>query len=128
MGVDSDQSADRVVVPDVVGMIFGIGRALATEAGVTLANPDPDGPPIGALAWPGIFIITHQEPEPGTTPYRWDSVQVWVRADEASSSVTRLSTATPPSLCARLAPPPDSTFPSQVLSLGSSDIGGQRRR
>ncbi|AWB86093.1 hypothetical protein [Mycetocola zhujimingii] len=128
MEVDSDRSADRVVVPDVVGTIFSIGRAMATEAGVTLANPDPDGPPIGALAWPGIFIITRQEPEPGAILHRWDSVQVWVRADEASSSVTLLPTATPPSLSARLAPPSNSTFPSQILSLGSSDISARRRR
>lgn len=87
MGVEPDRFSDPVVVPDVVGMFFGLGRAVANEAGVALANPDPDGPPIGALAWPGIFVITRQDPEPGTTLNRWDSVHVWVRADEASSSV-----------------------------------------
>lgn len=56
MGVEPDRSSDPVVVPDVVGMIFGLGRAVANESGVALANPDPDGPPIGALARPGIFV------------------------------------------------------------------------
>ena len=45
------RAAERVTVPDVVGLPFHFGRDLATEAGVALANSDPDGPPIGALAW-----------------------------------------------------------------------------
>ena len=125
MGVAPDRFADPVVVPDVVGMIFGIGRDVASEAGVTLANPDPDGPPIGALAWPGIFVITRQDPEPDTTLNRWDSVRVWVRADETSSSVERPTTPPPPPVRARLAPPRNSTFPSRILSLGSSNSGEQ---
>jgi hypothetical protein len=34
-------------VPDVVGLLFAVARQRAWDAGVTLANPDPDGPPIG---------------------------------------------------------------------------------
>ena len=70
-------SARRVVtVPDVVGLPFHVGRAVASKAGVALANPDPDGPPIGALAWPGLYYIVRQEPAPGTTLHEWDSVGV----------------------------------------------------
>ena len=54
----ADRAADRVTVPDVVGLPFHIGRDVAAEAGVALANPDPDGPPIAALTWPGLFYIT----------------------------------------------------------------------
>jgi hypothetical protein len=72
----SDRIAPRVTVPDVVGLPFHIGRDLATRSGVTLANSDPDGPPIGALAWPGLFYITAQSPAAGTEVYRWDSVAV----------------------------------------------------
>jgi len=73
-----ERSADKVTVPDVVGLPFHIGRDLASEAGVTLANPDPDGPPIGALAWPGLFYIVSQSPAAGTEVFRWDSVGVEV--------------------------------------------------
>ncbi len=71
-----------MIVPDVVGLPFHMGRDLAMEAGVSLANPDPDGPPIGALAWPGLFWIVSQDPAPGTRLPRWDSVRVEIRKDE----------------------------------------------
>ena len=41
-------------------------------------NPDPGGPPIGAMAWPGLYYITRQEPVPGTVVHEWDSVVVEV--------------------------------------------------
>jgi len=61
--------AARVTVPDAVALPFHVGRDLAAEFGVTLANPDPDGPPIGGLAWPGSFYITSQNPPAGTELY-----------------------------------------------------------
>lgn len=72
----NSRSADEVTVPDVVGMTVDAGRRLATEAGVALAPPDADGPPLGALTWPGIWTITQQHPAPGSTVFRWDSVVV----------------------------------------------------
>jgi hypothetical protein len=72
----ADRVADGVTVPDVVGLPFHIGRDIASAAGVSLANSDPDGPPIGALAWPGLFYITSQRPLAGTDVYRWDSVAI----------------------------------------------------
>lgn len=69
-----------VVVPDVVGLPFHVGRDVASEAGVALANPDADGPPIGSLAWPGLFYIVRQHPAPGTELREWDSVGVEVVA------------------------------------------------
>lgn len=71
-----DRFALRVTVPDVVGMPFHIGRDVAGAAGVALAGRDPDGPPIAALAWPGLFYITAQHPPAGTRVYEWDSVVV----------------------------------------------------
>lgn len=67
-----------VTVPDVVGLPFHVGRDVAAEARVALANPDPDGPAIGSLAWPGLFYIVWQHPEPGTQLREWDSVAVRV--------------------------------------------------
>jgi len=86
-----------VTVPDVVGLPFHIGRDVAGDAGVTLANPDPDGPPIGALAWPGLYYITSQRPAAGTTLYRWDSVAVEiVPYGEADSNAVALPHESPP--------------------------------
>ncbi|MCC3280476.1 hypothetical protein LJ754_15095 [Arthrobacter sp. zg-Y40] len=68
----------RVLVPDVVGLLFHVGRDIADEAGVTLANPDPDGPPIGAIAWPGLFYITWQDPRASFELNQGDSVRVEV--------------------------------------------------
>lgn len=50
--------ADRVKVPDVLGLPFHVDRDIAAEAGVTLANSDADGPLIAALTWPGLSYIT----------------------------------------------------------------------
>lgn len=81
-----ERFADRVTVPDVLGLPFHVGRDVAGDAGVSLANPDPDGPPIGALAWPGLFYITSQRPAAGTIVFRWDSVTVEVVAHGAAES------------------------------------------
>ena len=94
----SERAAPRVVVPDVVGLPFHIGRDLASDAGVTLTNPDPDGPPIGALAWPGLFCITSQHPAAGAEVYQWDSIAVEITAGgNAPSPALPLKPDSPPS-------------------------------
>lgn len=104
----AERAADRVTVPDVVGMPFHIGRNVASAAGVTLANPDPDGPPIGALAWPGLFYITSQHPEEGTVVHRWDSVVVEiVEHGDAESHALRDSSGPTPQDAAHAAPEHD---------------------
>lgn len=92
----AERSADRVTVPDVVGFPFHVGRDVASDAGVVLANPDPDGPPIAALTWPGLYYITSQSPAAGSTVYRWDSVVVeTVPYGEAASDAERTSPRAP---------------------------------
>jgi len=92
-----ERMADRVIVPDVVGLPFHVGRDLAAEFGVTLANPDADGPPIGALAWPGLFYITSQNPPAGTEAYQWDSVTVEIVGyGEAEDGALRNPPVAPP--------------------------------
>lgn len=85
-----ERSADRVTVPDVVGLPFHVGRDVANDAGVALANPDPDGPPISQLTWPGLFYITSQSPAARSTVYRWDSVAVetvpWGEAESGAGA------------------------------------------
>lgn len=59
-------TADEVTVPDVVGLIVTDARKVAWEAGVVIAAADPDGPPVGALTWPGVWVVTAQHPAPGS--------------------------------------------------------------
>jgi hypothetical protein len=76
-----DGGSRRVVtVPDVVGMPFHVGRDVAADAHVALASPDPDGPSINSLAWPGLFYIVRQDPIAGAALYEWDSVEVEIVA------------------------------------------------
>lgn len=96
-----ERESKRVVVPNVVGMLFHVGRDIAVDSGVTLANPDPDGPPIAALAWPGLFYITWQEPPAGSELNQWDSVRVEVieHGSSQNGAMTQVPSA-PPALVA----------------------------
>lgn len=80
----SKLSEGPIYVPDVAGMLFHVGRDRAAELGLVLANPDPDGPPIGSLAWPGMFVITTQDPAPGTPAHQGDSIRVTVVRDDGT--------------------------------------------
>lgn len=101
----SERLARLVTVPNVVGLPFHVGRDAATDAGVVLANPDADGPPIGALAWPGLYYIVRQHPAAGTVVHEWDSVAIEVlkhgdSPDRAVSSPPPV----PPALSAHASP------------------------
>jgi len=78
---DDKRAADFVIVPDVAGLTFHAAREIASAAGLSLANPDPDGPPTGAIVWPNNPTIQSQQPGPGSLLYRWDSLRVWLRWD-----------------------------------------------
>ncbi|HEY5224911.1 MAG TPA: PASTA domain-containing protein [Microbacteriaceae bacterium] len=78
---DDNRTADFVIVPDVVGLRFLEARDVANAAGVSVANPDPDGPPIGAIVWPTNPAVARQHPAPGTVLHRWDSLRVWLLTD-----------------------------------------------
>jgi hypothetical protein len=113
-----ERFADRVTVPDVAGLPFHVGRDVANDAGVHLANPDPDGPPIGALAWPGLFYITAQRPAAGTIVFRWDSVTVEIVAHgDSESNVWRKHPGTPPADSAHATPKLD----EQHVDLSETD-------
>jgi beta-lactam-binding protein with PASTA domain len=90
---------DEVVVPDVVGMALSEARQIAGEAGLALAQPDPDGPPLGALTWPGEYVVTSQDPPPGARLWRWDAVVVtWSALDRGDPAGVREPRRPKPSL------------------------------
>ncbi|GAB2721250.1 PASTA domain-containing protein [Arthrobacter bambusae] len=94
---DDRRAADFVLVPDVVGERFLKAREIAGAAGLTLANPDPDGPPISELAWRRNTTVQAQSPDPGSLLYRYDSLRVWLRSD-LEPDMARKPDSPPPSV------------------------------
>jgi len=68
----------QVSVPMVVGMTVLAGNRAAGAAGVVLAPPNADGPPLGALLWPheSEYVIASQSPAAGTRVRQYDSVVI----------------------------------------------------
>ena len=87
---DRWRQTDAVDVPNVVGELLSEARRIANDAGVVLAQPDPDGPPLSALTWPREYVVTAQSPAPGARLWRWDSVVVrWTVPDHGGPSGVR---------------------------------------
>ena len=79
----SGSPVDDVLVPDVVGMVVDDARGAAQVAGVVLAQPDADGPPLAELTWRQPVTVTSQDPPPGTPVRRYASVVVTWSSDES---------------------------------------------
>src|SRR5262249_37203128 len=60
----------------LVGLTVESARALARDAGLKLAAEDPDGPPLVAFTWPGVWMVTAQRPAPGSVLHRKGTVVV----------------------------------------------------
>ncbi|GHA30754.1 hypothetical protein GCM10010329_62690 [Streptomyces spiroverticillatus] len=69
-------STEEVTVPDIVGLIVTEARDVAWKAGVVIASADPDGPPVRALTWPGVWMVTSQHPAPGSRMRRGGSLVI----------------------------------------------------
>ena len=70
------RQADRVQVPQLVGLVVRDARTAGHQAGVVVVSADVDGPPLGGLTWPGVWIVTAQRPAPGAWVPRWDNVVI----------------------------------------------------
>jgi hypothetical protein len=70
--------AHGVEVPLLVGMVVADARQAGHRAGLVVVSLDIDGPALGGLTWPGIWIVTAQRPVPGTWLRRWDNVVIEV--------------------------------------------------
>lgn len=114
------RAADFVIVPDVTGLPFLAAREIASAVGLSLANPDPDGPPIGAIVWPNNPTIQSQQPKPGSMLYRWDSLQVWLRSD-FEPDMTRKLEDSPPSVDQAHATPETPVETIEMISTSGAD-------
>lgn len=63
-------------VPELVGLTVREARNLGHKAGFVVTAADVDGPPLGELTWPGIWVVTAQAPSPGTRLRRWENVVI----------------------------------------------------
>ena len=70
------RAAGLADVPQLVGMLVREARAAGHRAGVVVTSADLDGPPLGALTWPGTWVVTAQRPVAGTRLARWDNVVI----------------------------------------------------
>ncbi|WP_039794819.1 PASTA domain-containing protein [Amycolatopsis alba] len=68
-----------VRVPQLVGLPVREARALAHERGLVVASKDIDGPPLGALTWPGTWGVVGQEPASGAVIARGEYVRIKFR-------------------------------------------------
>lgn len=70
------RGTEEVEVPDVVGQTVSVARQIAAEAGLTLGAEDPDGSPLAALTWPGVWVVVAQDPAPGSPMRRKGTMAV----------------------------------------------------
>lgn len=67
---------DPVEVPNLVGLTVRQARKAGHDGGIVVTGPDIDGPPLGALTWPGTWVVTGQNPTPGHRVARWTTVTI----------------------------------------------------
>jgi beta-lactam-binding protein with PASTA domain len=67
---------EEAVVPDVVGLTVPRAREIGHRLGLVVVSDDPDGRPLGAQTWPGVWIVTAQHPEPGSRVPRGSTIVI----------------------------------------------------
>ena len=49
-------------MPVLVGLAVPVAREVGHAAAVVVVAADLDGPPLAALTWPGVHVVTSQDP------------------------------------------------------------------
>lgn len=75
-----------VPVPDLIGAAWDVAREIGGDAGLWVTAPDPDGPPLAQLGWPGGVVVA-QRPQPGVRVPRGSTLTVWVEQGPGSAGV-----------------------------------------
>jgi hypothetical protein len=70
------EGAEEIEVPNVVGLTVSAAQQVAWTRRLTLAAANPDGPPLGALTWPGVWLVSGQRPAAGAMLRRNGSLVV----------------------------------------------------
>jgi hypothetical protein len=77
-----------VVVPNVVGVPADRARKILADKGLAATGSDPDGPPLGELAWMD-GVVTDQSPESGAKVPPGSVVRLWVESGGGGGSGVR---------------------------------------
>ena len=95
---DAPASADSLVaVPPLIGLEVSEARDACHAATLVAVSDDEDGPALGARAWPGIYLVTAQVPEPGVLLERWGVVMIdFERRNGTDDARDRLPQEPPP--------------------------------
>jgi hypothetical protein len=108
-GAQRRGEAGQVEVPQLIGMVVADARRAGHQAGVVVVSADVDGPPLGDLSWPGIWIVTAQRPAPGTCVRRWDNVVIEFEelrgGEDAGDREPRIPLPDPGALASEMEPP-----------------------
>lgn len=75
----------HVAVPSLVGMTVREARRVGHDTGVVVTSADVDGPPLGALTWPGTWMVIAQHPIAGSQVERWSAVVIEFRERPGAS-------------------------------------------
>ena len=65
----------------MLGLDVHDARAKCNELRLVLVSTNVDGPPLGALTWPGRWIVTQQSPQAGDLVSRGDTVTIDFRRE-----------------------------------------------
>jgi beta-lactam-binding protein with PASTA domain len=68
-----------VTVPDLIGMTVPDARRTGHDSGVVVTSANVDWPPLGALTWPGTWMVIAQRPGAGAHVERWSRVIIEFR-------------------------------------------------
>ena len=83
-------------MPDLVGLPVPLAREVGHDAAVVVVAADLDGPPLGALSWPGVHVVTAQDPAAGTLVASWDVVRIAFRRADGDAAGDREPRPPPP--------------------------------
>lgn len=104
-----------VVVPAFAGLSMQSARHLAHAADVVLTSGRLDGPPLGALTWPGTWVVTGQDPSPGALVERGSWVVISFESRGGGDDGDREP---------RVPPPPDGRLEARLRAPGAASPAG----
>jgi beta-lactam-binding protein with PASTA domain len=81
-----DLDETEVPVPNVVGFSWDDAREIGERLGLFVRGPDPDGPPLAELGWPG-GVVVDQHPDPGARVALGSTLILWIERGPGSAGV-----------------------------------------
>ena len=74
------------VVPVLVGLTVPAARDVCVDIRIVPISRTPDGPGLAAQTWPGRWVVTAQDPEPGIEVAPGDTVTIEFIEDGPANS------------------------------------------